>query len=509
MLLDMSKKLFSCLFFFFLLGLFAEKTSAQASGVKPELVMYRHNGGGVTPAPVADNDLLGTIRWKGLTAIGNIRTGASIESTTRQVSTGYLASEIVFRTTTNLSDPQLEPTKRMIIDRSGLVGIGTMSPQFHLDVLGNTHTAGDFFGRIHMDPNPGIGDAPNTYLQEAYFERKPSSDMVPTTGLTDLSSDGGLLTLAPSLNGAGPLNTDHQLFFNAGGIFHRKEAANGTAWTAAWEKLLTSGDINGRENMLARYMPPGPISSKLRDGQVFDNGTNVVIGGMPAYPTPPTPVFDIADALTVTGRARVDGNTHINGNIGLGIAPSATDRLDVSGTALLRNNTRVSGNLGLGTAPSATDRLDVSGTALFRNDTRVNGILVVGSAVPTPPHAGVLEHELYVGGSIEAEEVVVKLMGNWPDYVMAEGYDLKPLSEVEAYMQQEKHLPGVPSASEVAEKGIQLGEMQKTQMEKIEELYLHMISLEKRVNALEVQNKQLQEENTVLKSMGNKPQGEK
>jgi len=81
----------------------------------------------------------------------------------------------------------------------------------------------------------------------------------------------------------------------------------------------------------------------------------------------------------------------------------------------------------------------------------------------------------------------------WPDYVFEKGYELKPLTEVENFINTEKHLPGVSSAKTIAENGLNLGEMQKMQMEKIEELYLHLIALEKRV-------KQLEEENTALKA---------
>ncbi len=68
---------------------------------------------------------------------------------------------------------------------------------------------------------------------------------------------------------------------------------------------------------------------------------------------------------------------------------------------------------------------------------------------------------------------------------------MKPLAEVESFIQKEKHLPGVASSKEIAENGLNLGEMQKTQMEKIEELYLHMIAMDKELNALKAENSNL------------------
>lgn len=497
----MNKTLFSLAFFAFFLSLYAENANAQASGKKPELFMYRHNGSvGGSPSPVVFLDTLGKLEWRGLTAIGKIQTGATIKSVVSGIpSTNYMPSNMVFSTHGGAG-----LRERMIITSTGLVGIGIVSPaepQFHLDVVGNTHTSGDFWGRIHFDNNP-LDDAPNTYFNEAYFERKMRSVLTvpPVAGINNF---GGTLSLSP---GGGAY--DHQMFFGQDGIWNRREVDGAASWSAAWEKLLSSADINGRENMLARYMPPGPITSTLRDGQVFDNGTNVVIGGIPAFPAAPTPSFVASDELTVQGDARVEDNlvvednatvtgstttgtlsvttnATVNGNMGIGVAPTL-NRLEVSG------NSRFVGNINLvETAPNTNGDLTMDGNLQVDRNARVDGRMFVGT--PNPVHPGALVHTLYVGGSIETEEVVVKLQASWPDYVLEKNYDLKPLSEVEAFVQKEKHLPGVPSAAEVAENGLSLGEMQKTQMEKIEELYLHMIAMEKRMNALETENKALKQ----------------
>ena len=91
---------------------------------------------------------------------------------------------------------------------------------------------------------------------------------------------------------------------------------------------------------------------------------------------------------------------------------------------------------------------------------------------------------------MRAKEVVVETTG-WSDYVFADDYQLKPLSEVEQHIKSARHLPGIPSAAEVAEKGIGLGEMQSRLLAKIEELTLHQIEQEKRMNALEAENSSL------------------
>ncbi len=101
------------------------------------------------------------------------------------------------------------------------------------------------------------------------------------------------------------------------------------------------------------------------------------------------------------------------------------------------------------------------------------------------------EYLLAVDGSIIAEEVRVELSGDWPDYVFADDYDLMPLSEVEKSIADNNHLPGIPSAKEVASDGIALGDMQKKMMEKIEELTLYVIQLNKKNERLTAKVNQL------------------
>ena len=76
-----------------------------------------------------------------------------------------------------------------------------------------------------------------------------------------------------------------------------------------------------------------------------------------------------------------------------------------------------------------------------------------------------------------AKDVIVTNIG-WSDYVFQPGYRLPSLSEVNAYIQQNHHLPDIPSEAEVKEKGVSVGEMQAKLLAKVEELTLHMIQQE-------------------------------
>lgn len=93
--------------------------------------------------------------------------------------------------------------------------------------------------------------------------------------------------------------------------------------------------------------------------------------------------------------------------------------------------------------------------------------------------------KLAVAGKIIAEEVVVKLQSNWPDYVFKPTYELMPLHQVEQFVQANNHLPGIPSAAEVKNDGLSMGEMQNKLLQKIEELTLYMIEQDKKITNLE------------------------
>ncbi|MBK8703672.1 MAG: hypothetical protein IPN33_08585 [Saprospiraceae bacterium] len=93
---------------------------------------------------------------------------------------------------------------------------------------------------------------------------------------------------------------------------------------------------------------------------------------------------------------------------------------------------------------------------------------------------------LYVAQGIMTEKVKVALRstGDWADYVFADGYQLRSLEEVEQFVKENKHLPGVPSAEEVHQSGIDVAAMDAKLLEKIEELTLYMIELKKENQAL-------------------------
>lgn len=88
-------------------------------------------------------------------------------------------------------------------------------------------------------------------------------------------------------------------------------------------------------------------------------------------------------------------------------------------------------------------------------------------------------YSLAVSGKVIAEEIKVQLKTDWPDFVFRPDYNLLSLSELESYISQNGHLPGVPTAAEVEENAINLGEMTTILLQKVEELTLYVIELQK------------------------------
>jgi hypothetical protein len=179
-----------------------------------------------------------------------------------------------------------------------------------------------------------------------------------------------------------------------------------------------------------------------------------------------------------------------DGNVGIGVI-NPSQKLEVNG------------NLGwgsygayLGTDQGASIELRGNGIPYidFSNSTsdydvriglssnKILGIYAEGVGIGTEATNG---YRLAVAGDAIAEEIVVKLQKDWPDYVFNDEYKLLSLPEVEKSIKQNNHLPGIPSKDEVKTNGIPVGEMQSKLLKKIEEITLYLIEQDKRISELE------------------------
>jgi len=137
------------------------------------------------------------------------------------------------------------------------------------------------------------------------------------------------------------------------------------------------------------------------------------------------------------------------------------------------------GNGGLNFWRPYNSQTGVLNYAIYIDDK--NGYVGINTKCPTS--------RLSVDGTIRAKEVIVTLDG-WCDYVFHPDYKLTGLYELEAYVKNNHHLPGVPTESEVLENGARLGEMNAILLEKVEELTLYVIELQKQIDELKRQNEE-------------------
>lgn len=100
------------------------------------------------------------------------------------------------------------------------------------------------------------------------------------------------------------------------------------------------------------------------------------------------------------------------------------------------------------------------------------------------------DHRLYVETGIRTRKVKVD-QANWPDYVFDEKYRLPSITEIEAFIHQNRHLPEIPSAREVEEKGLDLGDQQARLLKKIEEMTLYIINMHKEIESLRRETEEL------------------
>jgi uncharacterized coiled-coil protein SlyX len=237
------------------------------------------------------------------------------------------------------------------------------------------------------------------------------------------------------------------------------------------------------------------IKSGVRSNNVAGNSTSM-LNIQPEYNLNPA----TSNALTIRGiyykptlTSLVPGSKHV-----------AIET--VTGDVLFGTT---SGNTGIGTnAPTA--QLHTTGTVRFgglTNNNSLTRILVCDATgnlyykEGSSTFNGTLNSDLAVNGTVSAQKMLISQTSRWPDYVFSKQYKLPSLGEVETFINQNNHLPGIPSAAEVEKKGIDVANNQAALLKKIEELTLYIIEQEKTIQKQNDQFKELKQEMAELKAL--------
>ena len=124
---------------------------------------------------------------------------------------------------------------------------------------------------------------------------------------------------------------------------------------------------------------------------------------------------------------------------------------------------------------------------MVSGNTYLDGQVGIGiDPVSAPVASGSAPYKLLVNGKLGANEIYCSLgTPEWPDYVFKPEYKLMTITDLKEFIQTNQHLPGVKSAIEIKENGINVSEQLVKAYEKIEELYLYLFELENRIKALE------------------------
>lgn len=325
---------------------------------------------------------------------------------------------------------------RFVIDSAGQIGIGTTDPLARLHINSNT---GEDPLRVR------VNGLTKFYVNSAGGVTIGASTTPPASGLYVIGNVG-IGTSVPSvkLNVTG--GTDATLSGGGNIISGSLGSTN---------LVIDDNEIqarnNGNANTLLLNNDGGDVN--ISSNALLVKSSNNYVGIGTASPAVRLHVFTGTDAEPENGGYIVAGNVSSE-NV-------AIDNNEI----MARNNGAVS-----------TLYLNADGGNLSMCSD--GGNVMIGTKTPATGYI------LSVDGKGIFEELKVQNSSDWPDYVFDKNYQLPSLYSLEKTIKTQKHLPGIPSATQVKKDGILLGDMQSKMMEKIEELTLYIISLQKQIDDL-------------------------
>jgi len=249
---------------------------------------------------------------------------------------------------------------------------------------------------------------------------------------------------------------------------------------------------NIKKQILTAFLTVAISSVAMAQTNTFPATGNVGIGT-----TTPQSKLEINGGLSVSGINAINGINGFGNVIQINSPGSGAILFNPGLETQQMFGFHINGNMYWGGKSSYSMILSNAGDLNVIKSVTIGGSLKPGS-------------RLSVKGKIAAQEVEVTTT-NWPDYVFEDDYRLQPLSEVEQFVKVHKHLPEIPSAKQVEQDGVSLGEMNKLLLKKVEELTLHLIEkgkelkIEKELNR--AQGERLQKVESEQKELKNMIEG--
>jgi hypothetical protein len=349
----------------------------------------------------------------------------------------YLLATLSVSTTYSQNNSNPWPT-------TGNVGIGSTTPNFTLQLHGTTDYS------VTVPGTPAVYDINGNLITPAQAGYVQNFGRTSRLGLTN-SSIG--LT-------------------NADGLLIRMSGTSGVIENLEKQDLTLSSNnasmrYSGSSNRIWVGLIPGTLTSSTNayfNISSADNGLFIKNSVSGKY------------GLSVQSNALTDNAIQVMGTAGT----ASTFSVKSSGqTSVLTTN--ISGTSNAFSIGSTTqDYFSVKGNGLvsinYTGAGATDNIFVVSNATQKLL-------QLSNNGLLRLRKVRVD-SDTWADFVFDEDYKLMPLNELKSYLTLNNHLPNVPSASQVQEEGIDLAEMNKTLLQKVEELTLYILQQQEEIDLI-------------------------
>lgn len=375
---------------------------------------------------------------------------------------------------------------KLTVDALGYVGIGTVSPSARFHVISNGGTI------IRMESSA-------------------------TTGYLGFFTSGGYKGYAGVFNGSNDLdfgtgqgNTTGKVHLVTGtatsavprltvigtgsvGIGTTSPAAQLHVKSAAANTLRLESTTSATTNWMSFYVSNTEKGyAGMRSAGAMDFGTSTGNSANVNLVTKGSPKLTVtSDGNVGIGTTSPTAQLHVKsaGDNPLALETTGTDNWisfntydGYKGYAGVYNGDR---DMEIGTGyTNTTGNVHLSIAAVPQLTVFANGNVGIGTASDT--------YRLSVNGVVRAKEVRVE--SDWADYVFEENFRLRPLAEVEDFIQEHKHLPDVTPAAEIQAEGLQVGQQMTEMMQKVEELTLYVIQLDKENAALRARVETLEAE---------------
>lgn len=398
---------------------------------------------------------------------------------------------------------------------TGYVGVGTANPQALLDV--GKEINGGAVGTVLARQSEGDGTGTGTSLNAKAWETQFTNFNGKSFSLEH--SFYGLVNSSINFYRGASQTGGYMAFATNNGKEQMVIAASGSVGIGTTNPL-TSLDVKLATNEHIQFAADVNSAKPGASGIICINDANTAytplgfyasnyyfgLGNVGVGTTGPQSKLHVLDnGSSSNASGQYSGNLIVQGNSGgrtmtIGsslefVIPANTDGSNPWGQARIitvagnANNGDATGKLILGTRRLFEKGTGTGVTWNYGDDLTIDGNGFIG--INTSDTKG---YRFAVNGSAIATSMTVKLNQSWPDYVFKKDYQLPSLTEVKTYIDQNHHLPEMPSEQEVIKDGINLGEMNKLLTEKVEELMLYMIRKDEQITKQQEQIDELKEQ---------------